>query len=186
MRTHNICFQKAKIYAITFTYLELRRITRKPISDWQNLVLHVIAEWAYFLKSEILQFMYHDYALSFDLYNQAQDTRATMSNKGLLDTCATKIQISLRIRAVWSESSLAAFWIAMTAKFLYANNEDSDLTARLRMLIWVFVGRIRVCQSASSDTLRVECVLWTRWHDQTFEARIWNIADKITLLNRIK
>ena len=37
-----------------------------------------------------------------------------------------KIQISLRIRAVWSESSLGAFWIAKDAKFLPADNEDSD------------------------------------------------------------
>ena len=35
-----------------------------------------------------------------------------------------KIQISLRIRAVWSESSLGAIWIAKDAKFLHADNED--------------------------------------------------------------
>ena len=35
-----------------------------------------------------------------------------------------KIQISLRISAVWSESSLGAFRIAKDAKFLYADNED--------------------------------------------------------------
>ena len=52
-----------------------------------------------------------------------------------------KIQISLRIRAVWSESSLAAFRIAKAAKFLHAHNEDFDQTARTRRLIWVFVGR---------------------------------------------
>ena len=40
-----------------------------------------------------------------------------------------KIQISLRIRAVWSESSLGAFWIGKDAKFLYVENEDSDYTA---------------------------------------------------------
>ena len=33
-----------------------------------------------------------------------------------------KIQISLRIRAVWSESSLGAFWIAKEATFLDADN----------------------------------------------------------------
>ena len=36
----------------------------------------------------------------------------------------TKIQISLRIRAVWSESSLSAFWIVKDAKFLHADNKD--------------------------------------------------------------
>ena len=49
-----------------------------------------------------------------------------------------KIQIGLRICAVWSESSLGAIWIAKDAKFLNANKEDSDQTARL---IWVFAGR---------------------------------------------
>ena len=37
-----------------------------------------------------------------------------------------KFQISLRIRAVWSESSLGAFWIALDAKFLRMDNEDSS------------------------------------------------------------
>ena len=52
---------------------------------------------------------------------------------------SAKIQISLRIRAVWSESSLGAFWIAKIAKFLHADNEDwsdcadaqADLSLRL-------------------------------------------------------
>ena len=42
-----------------------------------------------------------------------------------------KIQISLRIRAVWSESSLGAFWIDKDVdKFLHADNEDSDQTVQ--------------------------------------------------------
>ena len=43
-------------------------------------------------------------------------------------TCAhvrsANIQISLRIRAVWSESSLGALWMIKDAKFQYADNED--------------------------------------------------------------
>ena len=35
-----------------------------------------------------------------------------------------KIQISLRIRADWSESSLSEFWIAKYARFLHADNKD--------------------------------------------------------------
>ena len=62
------------------------------------------------------------------------------------------IQISLRIRAVWSESSPAAFWIAKDAKFLHWDNEDSDQTARMRILIWVFVGC--TCQTVRSLTMR--------------------------------
>ena len=37
-----------------------------------------------------------------------------------------KIQISLRIRAVWSESSPGAFGIAKCAKTHHAENADSD------------------------------------------------------------
>ena len=37
-----------------------------------------------------------------------------------------KIQISLYICAVWSESSLVAFYKAKDARFLHVDNEDSD------------------------------------------------------------
>ena len=47
----------------------------------------------------------------------------------------TNIQIRLRIRAVWSESSLGAFWIAKVAKFLQADNEDTNQIAWSRRLI---------------------------------------------------
>ena len=50
-----------------------------------------------------------------------------------------KIQISLRIRAVWSESSQGAYWIAKDVEFLHADNEDSDQAARMSRLIWVFI-----------------------------------------------
>ena len=42
-----------------------------------------------------------------------------------------KIQISLLIGIVWSESSLGAFWLAKAVKFLHADNEDSDQTVRM-------------------------------------------------------
>ena len=68
-----------------------------------------------------------------------------------------QIQISLRIRTVLSESSLGAFWIAKDAKFLDADNEDSDQTARMRRLICVFAGR--TCQKLRFLTLRLSCFL---------------------------
>ena len=55
-----------------------------------------------------------------------------------------KIQISLRIRAVWSESSLGAFWIAKDSKFRHADNDGYDWSVQMRRLIWVFAGR--TCQ----------------------------------------
>ena len=56
-----------------------------------------------------------------------------------------KIQMSLRIREVWSESSLGAFGIANETTFLYADNKDAEQIARMRRLIWVFYGaRLRM------------------------------------------
>ena len=46
-----------------------------------------------------------------------------------------KIQISLRIRAVWSESSLGVFWITKDAESHHADNEYYDQTAWKRRLI---------------------------------------------------
>ena len=66
---------------------------------------------------------------------------AATSGNVPLDMRRAKIQISLRIRAVWSESSQCAFWIVKDAKCHHADNEDSDQTARMRRLIWVLVDQ---------------------------------------------
>ena len=49
-------------------------------------------------------------------------------------------QISQRIHAVWWESSQCTPWLAKDQKRLQADSEDSDQTARMRKLIWVFAG----------------------------------------------
>ena len=54
---------------------------------------------------------------------------------------AAKVQASLRIRPVWSDSSLCAQWVAKGPVFLHADSEDSDQTGRMPRLIWVFAGR---------------------------------------------
>ena len=53
-----------------------------------------------------------------------------------------KTQTSLGICPIWSESSLCAVWVAKDPKFLHADSEDSDQTARMPRLICVFAGRI--------------------------------------------
>ena len=68
-----------------------------------------------------------------------------------------KIQISLRIRAVWSEFSLCAVSKAKDTKFLHADNADSDQTARTRRLIWVFVRR--TCKKGRFLNLRLQMIL---------------------------
>ena len=55
---------------------------------------------------------------------------------------STKTQISLRIRAVWSESSLSAWSNFASLAIQNAPSEDSDQTAQMRSLIWIFAGRI--------------------------------------------
>ena len=58
-----------------------------------------------------------------------------------------KIQISLGISPVWTESSLCAQWIAKDPSLLHANSEESDQigpmpqTGRMPRLIWVFAER---------------------------------------------
>ena len=70
---------------------------------------------------------------------------ATSENVPPTQVRPAKIQISLRIRAVWSESSLGAFSIDKGTKFLHADYDNSDQTARMRRLIRVFVER--TCQT---------------------------------------
>ena len=65
-----------------------------------------------------------------------------------------KILIRLRIRAVWSESSLGAFWIAKDAKFLHEDNEDLDQITRMRRLTWIFFWRI--CQKVLFCRMRLK------------------------------
>ena len=71
--------------------------------------------------------------------------------------CPAKIQISLRIHTVWSESLLDAFWIAKDATFLHADNElwsdCADVQADLSL-----VGRIR--QKVRFLTFRFKLFLW--------------------------
>ena len=52
-----------------------------------------------------------------------------------------KIQISLGIRPVWSDSSLCAQRVDKGPSFLHADSEDSDKTGRMPRLIWVFGER---------------------------------------------
>ena len=53
----------------------------------------------------------------------------------------TETQISLRIRAVWAEPSLAAWRNFESLAIQKSPREDSDQTARMRRLIWIFAGR---------------------------------------------
>ena len=49
-------------------------------------------------------------------------------------------QAKIQIRLLESESSFGSLWISKDATFIYAIHEESGRTARIRRLIWVFVG----------------------------------------------
>ena len=74
-------------------------------------------------------------------YVHLNDTSHNIGKRTFGHVRPAKIQISLRIRTVWSESWLAACWIAKDTKFPHAYNEDSDQSARMRRLICVFDAR---------------------------------------------
>ena len=67
-------------------------------------------------------------------------SRNVRENEPSDDERPMKIQISMRIRAVRSESSQSAICIAKYVTFIHANKEDSDETAWTRRLICVFFG----------------------------------------------
>ena len=77
-------------------------------------------------------------------------------NRNLRHVHPVMVQISLHIWAVWSESSLGAFWIAHDVKFPHVDNKDSDQTAWLGRLIWVFIGR--TCQKV--HFLKLQLISW--------------------------
>ena len=66
------------------------------------------------------------YILPALVYMRSYFRKRTFGQKRL-----ATIQISLRFRAVWSESSLCAFWIAKNAKCLHVDNEGSAQTVQM-------------------------------------------------------
>ena len=94
----------------------------------------------------------------------------------------TKTQISLRDRAVWSESSLDAFWIAKDVKFLHADNECSNQPARMRRLNWAFVGR--TMSEGTFSYIAAYRIFWTkyiwRFHVSVLYNELWKLGYTIS------
>ena len=72
-----------------------------------------------------------------------------------------QIQISLRIRAVWSESSLGAFWVAKDIKLLYRDNEDPDQTSRMLVELSLRFAYMLdgISSHVNANIIRHNCVL---------------------------
>ena len=71
-------------------------------------------------------------SLLFPVNTHTYEPRHDKTNK--VTVRPAKIQISLGIRPVWSESSLCVHWVAKDARFLHADSEDSDQTGRMPRL----------------------------------------------------
>ena len=72
--------------------------------------------------------------------NKKNEQQGKKKTNLLLDLRPTKTQISLRIRAVWLESWLSVCRNFASLAIQNAHTEDSDQTARMRRLIWIFAG----------------------------------------------
>ena len=69
------------------------------------------------------------------------------------DARPAKIQTSLGIRLVWSETLLCALWVAKGPMLFHAVNEYSEQSGRTYRLIWVFAGR--TCHFVGIGTMRL-------------------------------
>ena len=75
-----------------------------------------------------LFFLYEDMPRNVQTYESKPLGKRTFGN-----VRHAKIQISIRIRTVCSESLLGAFWIAKDETLLNADNDDTGQTARIHM-----------------------------------------------------
>ena len=74
----------------------------------------------------------------FVVNEETDQITQTTTSDNVPSACAPRKDSDQPMQA--DESSLVAFWISKDAKFLHANNKDSDQTTRMRRLISVFVG----------------------------------------------
>ena len=69
-----------------------------------------------------------------------------------------KIQISLGIHPIWSETSPCATWVAKNQRILHADSKDFEQTGR----IWVFAGCTchfsRFCRAAALVFISVSLI----------------------------
>ena len=87
-----------------------------------------------------------------------------------------KKSCNVRIRSF----GLSAFWIAKDAKFLHADNEVSNQTARMRRLIRVFVGC--TCQKVRFLTFRLLSVTIITFGNQYLSQYFFFFLSMVSIL----
>ena len=96
----------------------------------------------------------HFGSLGINWLKMSRDTAFTTK----LHVRPTMTQVSLRIRAVWSEFSQGTLWVVKDPELSQAGSEDSVQTAPMRRLIWVFTGR--TCSLAGNTVPRLILILF--------------------------
>ena len=81
------------------------------------------------------------YILSINSFQLLNHLNRNVRQRTFWHVRSTKTQISLRISVVWSESSPSTWRNFASLAIQNAPSEDSDQTARMRSLIWIFAGR---------------------------------------------
>ena len=102
--------------------------------------------------------LYNRYALSVTM---SRDVRKS----SFWHVLPTMTQINLHICAVWSEFLLSAWGNFVSFPIQNASSDDSDQTARMRMLIWFFSGR--KCPKVRFLTFRIKC-MYSYMYNLTF------------------
>ena len=77
----------------------------------------------------------------YKIFKYAYHLSQYVRKRTLWHVRSLKTQISLRIRAVWSESLLSAWRNFTSLAVRNPPSEDSDQSAQMRRLIWIFAGR---------------------------------------------
>ena len=102
-----------------------------------------------------------------------------------MTVCPGKIQISLGIHPVWSESSLFDWRNLGSLTSHWVHREDSDQTGRMPRLIWVFAGCTSfcwLCQVAAHLNIFRNPPYWNLRHEEKSKlGEKWNLLSTITL-----
>ena len=107
-----------------------RIVTLLVLSQGGSFVISTSVSIHVFLKSIQIQMLFN--WLLYMSHNMTKPTKWLGP---------AKIQISLGIHPVWSESSLSAWGKLGPLATHWEHSEDSDQTGRMPRLIWVFTGR---------------------------------------------
>ena len=100
-----------------FLYYDFHVSTQKYVLSFEYITLH--GHWDKNISSEIK-------VTKFDISNIDLLYMCNITKPKKTTVRPVKIQISLGIRPIWSESLLSTQWVAKDSSFLHAYSKESD------------------------------------------------------------